>query len=91
MTKPRSKPKARYQAFIVEPAPGFKPTNWRQTPTHYRIVEAAGARPFKGNADAWKFLHNHDALADQTTNRWAIYLDLEMPVLESLAVALASR
>lgn len=82
MTKPRTKPKYKFLAFIVEPTPGFNPRNWQQTPEHYRIVEYMGPQPFKGAIDAWKFLHNHKAIALGTTNRWAIYLDFENATIQ---------
>ena len=75
MTKLRRRPPTRFLTFIVEPAPGFEPKNWRQTPDHYRILECVGPMYFLGSADAWKFLHNHEALRQQSTNRWALFLD----------------
>ena len=75
MTKPRSKLPTRFHAFLVEPQPDFKPSNWRQTPEHYRIIEYVGPKHFKGRADAWKFLHNHDAIQQENVCTWAIYLD----------------
>jgi len=80
MTKPRRKPNTRFHAFIVEPSPDFQPSNWQQTPRHYRIVSYAGPKDFRGPADAWKFLYNHDALQRGDQSRWAICLDFEMPI-----------
>lgn len=80
MTKPRRKPATQFHAFLVEPMPGFAPTNWRQKPDHYRILEYVGPKHFKGSADSWKFLHNHEALLRGETQRWAIYLDFESAV-----------
>lgn len=82
MTKPRRKPKTRFHMFMVEPYPGFHPTNWQQTPKHYRILKYVGPEQFRGSADAWKFLHNHGALRSSNTNQWAIYLDLDLPIGE---------
>jgi len=79
MTKPRRKLKTRFHTFIVEPNPGFQPTNWQQTPKHYRILRYVGPEQFRGSADAWKFLHNHGALRCGNTTQWAIYLDFELP------------
>ena len=75
MTKPRRKPATGYHAFLVEPMPGFSPTNWQDKPHHYRIVEYAGPKQFKGQVDAWRFLFNHKALANDDTRLWAIYVD----------------
>ena len=75
MTKPRRKPANCYHAFLVKPSPGFKPTNWRDKPQHYRIVEYVGPKQFRGQVDAWRFLHNHDALTNGETDLWAIYVD----------------
>lgn len=83
MTKPRGKPKFGFHAFLVEPKPGFRPTNWRQNPEHYRIIQYVGPKQFKGSADAWKFLHNHDQMNLDSIKQWAIYLDFESPVFES--------
>jgi len=77
MTKPRRKPPTQIHAFLVEPMPGFTPTNWRQKPDHYRILDYVGPKHFKGRADAWKFLHNHNAIMRGDFNQWAIYLDFE--------------
>jgi hypothetical protein len=78
MTKPRKKPATQYHAFLVEPMPGFAPNNWQQKPDHYRILEYVGPKHFKGRADAWKFLHNHDAIErGGEITQWAIYLDFE--------------
>ena len=75
MTKPRRKPKTTYHAFLVEPAPGFEPSNWQQNPDYYKVVEYVGPKFFKGQADAWKFLHNHEKQNQAAIDTWAIYLD----------------
>ena len=85
MTKPRKKPNTRFHAFIVEPMPGFTPRNWRQKPDHYRILEYLGPKHFKGRADTWRFLHNHDAIEQGDTTRWAICLDFDSPWLAPMA------
>lgn len=77
MTKLRRRPATRFHAFLVEPAPGFNPNNWRQKPRHYRIVEYIGPNCFRGTADAWKFLYNHEAIQKGDTSRWALLLDFE--------------
>ena len=82
MTKPRRKPPTQFHAFLVEPQPDFKPSNWRQTPAHYRIVEYVGPKHFKGRADAWKFLHNHEAIHKDNVGTWAIYLDFAAPIFD---------
>lgn len=75
MTKFRRKPATGYHAFLVEPTPDFAPTNWQDKPLHYRIIEYAGLKQFKGQVDAWRFLFNHRALADGDTKLWAIYVN----------------
>jgi hypothetical protein len=75
MTFPRRKPTTSFHAFLVEPMPGFKPTNWQDKPQHYRIVEYLGPKRFKGRADAWRFLHNHEAIDSGNVGTWAIYVD----------------
>jgi hypothetical protein len=83
MTKPRKKPNTRFHAFLVEPKPGFKPTNWQQNPEHYRILEYIGPKHFIGRADAWKFLHNHEQMSRNSIKSWAIYLDFKSSFLSS--------
>ena len=80
MTKPRLKPSTQFLAFLVEPEPGFQPSNWQQNPDHYRILEFVGPKYFKGRADAWKFLHNHDQMNCESIQQWAIYLDIDSPI-----------
>ena len=75
MTKPRRKPANCYHAFLVEPMPGFRPTNWQDKPQHYRIIEYIGPKQFKGQVDAFRFLHNHNALAKRDTGVWAMYVE----------------
>ena len=75
MTKPRIKPSTRYHAFLVQTSPEFEPTNWQDKPNQYRILEYLGPKRFKGRADAWRFLHNHQALETGNTAVWAIYVD----------------
>ena len=77
MTKPRKKPTTTFHGFLVEPTPGFRPTNWRQNPKYYRILEFIGTMHFKGRADAWKFLHNHEQMNHGPIKQWAIYLDFD--------------
>ena len=87
MTKPRrlsKKTNSRFHAFVVEPSPGFKPKNWRQNPRHYRIVSYVGAKEFRGAADAWKFLYNHEALEREDQTRWAICLDFDKPIPDQI-------
>ena len=76
---------SRFHAFVVEPSPGFKPKNWRQNPQHYRIVSYVGPKEFRGAADAWKFLFNHEALGRGDQTRWAICLDFDKPILNPIA------
>lgn len=80
MTKPKRKPLSQFHTFLVQPEPGFEPTNWRQNPSHYRIVEYVGPQMLKGSADAWKFLHNHEAIEKGETRHWAIYLDFDQSI-----------
>lgn len=61
-----------YHAFIVEPVGDFAPANWQGVPQSYRIVEYVGQKKHRGDADAWRFLHNRQAIGDASLNRWAI-------------------
>ena len=61
-----------YHAFIVEPVDAFDPANWQGVPPSYRIVEYVGQKKHRGDADAWRFLHNRQAIGDASLNRWAI-------------------
>lgn len=85
MIKPGKKPVQLFYALLVEPHPGFEPTNWQQTPVHYRIIKHVGTKLFKGSVDAWKFLHNHDVMNNGTMKNghpaiWAIYHDPRSPM-----------
>ena len=73
MTKPRRKRPDSYHAFLVEPGPDFEPTNWQDKPRQYRILQYLGEKRFRGRADAWRFLHNHQALSIGNTSIWAIH------------------
>lgn len=75
MTKARKRPTG-YMRFLVEPAENFSPTNWQQTPSSYRIIEFAGTVAMLGQADSWKFLHNHAAIRNGGTCNWAIHVPL---------------
>jgi hypothetical protein len=75
MTKPRKKPGIRYHALLVQPSPEFEPTNWQDKPEHYRVLEYLGPKLFRGRADAWRFLHNHQAIETGDRRSWAIYID----------------
>lgn len=61
-----------YHAFIVQPVGDFNPANWQGVPQSYRIVEYVGQKKHRGDADAWRFLHNRQAISDASLNRWAI-------------------
>jgi len=61
-----------YHAFIVEPVDAFTPINWQGVPPTYRIVEYVGQKKHRGEADAWRFLHNREVIGDASLNRWAI-------------------
>ena len=63
-----------FVAMIVEPTEDFEPGNWQDTPRGYRIVELAGAKKHRGDADAWRFLFNRDAMKNGHVNRWAIWV-----------------
>jgi hypothetical protein len=82
MTKPRFRTNG-YVTFIVEPIGNFAPTNWRQTPVAYRVVECEGSSPTLGQADSWKFLHNQSAIKTNQLSRWAIHLSLKDQSLPS--------
>lgn len=75
MTKFKSRPMASYQAFLVEPGPDFEPRCWRDRPQSYRVLEYAGTKRFLGRADAWRFLHNHNAIQRNDFRSWAIIVD----------------
>jgi hypothetical protein len=75
MTKLRKKPATQYHALLVEPTPDFSPTNWQDKPANYRIVEYLGPKQYRGRADAWRFMHNHEALENGQIETWAIYVD----------------
>jgi len=45
-------------AMVVEPTEEFQPSNWQDTPRAYRIVQLAGNKKHRGDADAWRFLFN---------------------------------
>ena len=75
MTKLRPRPAAGYHAFLVQPLAGFEPKNWQDKPKHYRILEYVGSKLFLGRADAWRFLHNHQALEKGNFEAWAIYVE----------------
>ncbi len=61
-------------AMVVEPTGDFQPGNWQDMPQSYRIVELAGSKPHRGDADAWRFLHNREAMKNGKINRWAIWI-----------------
>ncbi len=61
-----------YHAFIVEPVDAFTPANWQGIPASYRIVEYVGQKKHRGDADAWRFLHNRQAIGEAALDRWAI-------------------
>lgn len=67
-----------YHAFIVEPVGAFAPANWQGVPQSYRIVEYVGMKKYRGDADAWRFLFNREAIGDAARRsqapfkRWAI-------------------
>ncbi len=74
MTKLKSRPKTRYHAFIVEPDADFAPKNWQEKPANYRVIEYLGEKEFLGRADAWRFLHNHEAIESRNFKRWAVWV-----------------
>ncbi len=61
-------------AMVVEPTEEFQPSNWQDTPRAYRIVQLAGNKKHRGDADAWRFLFNRDAMKNGQVNRWAIWV-----------------
>lgn len=69
-----SAPSINYHAFLVEPTGDFHPGNWQDKPSSYRIVEYLGQKKYRGDADAWRFLHNREAIRNASTQRWAIYV-----------------
>lgn len=79
MSKPRKLPRG-FVTFVVQPTVDFRPTNWQQTPTRFRIVKDLGAKQFLGQADAWKFLFNQEVLKHRSAgsiDQWAIHLCLD--------------
>lgn len=94
MTKPRRKPKTTYHAFLVEPTIEFAPSNWQQNPDFYKVIKYLGPKYFQGQADAWKFLHNHEKQKSARQNQgsidtWAIYLDDPNPQASQTAPTLS--
>ena len=71
---------ANFLALVVEPTGSFLPRNWQDIPGAYRIVEFIGHKKHRGEADAWRFLYNRDAMqpshrrSDVGPNRWAIWI-----------------
>ncbi len=63
-----------FVAMVVEPTEDFQPSNWQDTPRAYRIVELAGNKKHRGDADAWRFLFNRNAIKNGKVNRWAIWV-----------------
>ena len=79
MSKPRKLPQA-FVTFVVQPTVDFRPTNWQQSPTRFRILKHQGSKQFLGQADAWKFLFNQEVLKHQpagSIDQWAIHLCLD--------------
>jgi hypothetical protein len=94
MTKPRRLP-AGYIAFIVEATEEFKPTNWRETPSSYRVLESAGPMKTLGSADAWRFMFNQAAIKSGQLKRWAIHVSIRSESLtrhtREIPAAMAAR
>lgn len=63
-----------FVAMVVEPTEEFEPGNWQDIPRAYRIVKLAGSKKHRGDADAWRFLFNRDAIKNGSVNRWAIWV-----------------
>ena len=64
-----------FVAMVVEPTANFHPSNWQDTPQSYRVVEVTGNKKHRGEADAWRFLFNRDALkANGSIRRWGIWV-----------------
>jgi hypothetical protein len=75
MTAIRKRPENSYHAFLVKPSEDFCPSNWQQKPEAYQIIEYLGPRNRLGSVDAWRFMHNHQAISQGTaTDGWAIYV-----------------
>jgi hypothetical protein len=71
----RTKTKSEYHAFLVKPTADFCPSNWQEKPESYQIIEYLGPRQRLGRVDAWRFMHNHDAITQGTAqDGWAIYV-----------------
>lgn len=80
--------KPNYLALIVEPTDSFLPRNWQDIPSAYRIVEYVGDKKHRGDADAWKFIHNKEVMSESRLSscsvpssfpcsvpkRWAIWI-----------------
>lgn len=85
MTKFRNRPAQKYIAIVVKPASDFRPTNWRDTPRNYEVLELVGPKDFRGRADAWRFVENKAELDRRKSaslnpirdavERWAIVVD----------------
>jgi len=75
MTAIRKRTHNNYHAFLVKPTKDFCPSNWQQKPESYKIIEYLGPKNRLGSVDAWRFLHNHQAIAEGTAAEgWAIYV-----------------
>ena len=75
-----------WHAFIVEPVGEFQPTNWQGIPQSYRIVEYVGQKKHRGDADAWRFLKNREAIGEGSLGRWAIVVP-QKPAVNRIAEA----
>jgi hypothetical protein len=75
MTAIRKRKTSEYHAFLVKPMEAFCPNNWQQKPDSYQIIEYLGPKNRLGSVDAWRFLHNHQAIAQgKAADSWAIYV-----------------
>ena len=64
----------RYRCYLVQPTCDFKPTNWQQRPTRFKIVSRVDTTNRRGKADAAKFLHNTDAMNQGDVESWYVVL-----------------
>lgn len=71
---PRFRPVC-YRCFLVRPLGDFSPRSWQDCPKHFAIIERVKTSPLLGKVDAWKWLHNTQAIERQSTDCWAIHLN----------------
>jgi hypothetical protein len=71
MTSLQTRTPTNYRCYLVEVTePNWNPDSWQTKPRRMKIIRRIADTPFRGRADAWKFLHNMAALANGTSRTW---------------------